>query len=42
MMTAAAMCLQSIKDSLPKKEMSQTASQPEKTGDLADTLRREP
>lgn len=33
MMTAAAMCLQSTKESLPKKETSQTVSEQEKTVD---------
>ena len=42
MMTAAMMCLQSTKESEQKNEKSQTASQQEKTEDLANTTRKEP
>jgi DNA (cytosine-5)-methyltransferase 1 len=41
MMTVAAMCLQSTKESLPKKEKSQTALGQEKTADSANITNKE-
>lgn len=41
MMTAAAMCLQSTKDTPQKNERSQTVSSQEKTGDSAEEIKKE-
>ena len=41
MMTIAAVCLQSTKDTWQKNEKSQTVLQQEKTGDLVDTHKKE-